>query len=178
MMDQAERRQFVRENRFCIWGYNRKNHGPAMTPGYYTMRDEEICYVSMAARAKTKAALRDPRASICVIDELRPPSYVQVFGKVRVERDLDQVYDIFLRVIENEMIVEGNTYSDEEAAAKKAETMDFLRREDRIALILTPESTFFSPATRGNTLEEKYEFRSSLGEIGEGKVRVGSAMPW
>jgi nitroimidazol reductase NimA-like FMN-containing flavoprotein (pyridoxamine 5'-phosphate oxidase superfamily) len=178
MMNQAERREFVQENRFCIWGYNRRDHGPAMTPGYYTMRGNELCYISMMARAKTKAALRDPRASVCVLDEQRPPSYVQIFGRVRVEQDLDIVYDIFLGVIEAEMIVEGNTFSEEEAAAKKAETIAWLEDEDRIALCLTPESTFYSPPTRGKTLDDKYEYRRSLGDLEEGSIRVGTAMPW
>lgn len=178
MMDQAERRDFVRNNRFCIWGYNRRDHGPAMTPGYYTTRGEEICYISMMARAKTKAALRDPRASCCVLDEQRPPSYVQVFGKVRVERDLDVVYDIFMDCIKAEMIVEGNTFSLDEYEAKRAETMVWLEDEDRIALCLTPESTFYSPPTRGESLDEKYEYRRSLGDLKEGGIRVGTAMPW
>ncbi len=34
-MDRAERREFVRKHRTCIFGYNRQDDGPAMTVVYY-----------------------------------------------------------------------------------------------------------------------------------------------
>lgn len=178
MMNQEERRQFVRDNSFCIWGYNRREHGPAMTPGYYTVEGDDICYFTMRARAKAKIAERDPRASVCVLDGKQPPSYLQVFGQVRIEEDRDFVYNVFMQTVQTEMKGEGNTFSQQEADQKRAETMEWLESEDRIVLRLTPESTFYSPPTRGSTLEEKYEYRRSLGDVKAGTMRIGQSMPW
>lgn len=36
-------------------------HSPAMTVGYYVIDGDDICYLTMAARAKAKAPMRDPR---------------------------------------------------------------------------------------------------------------------
>lgn len=178
MLDRESRRQFVRENTFCIWGYNRREHGPAMTPGYYSLEGDDICYLTMAERAKAKAARRDPRASACILDMKRPPSYLQVFGTVRVVTDLDFVYDVLLRAMRAEMEYEGNTYTDEDAARARDATLALIEEEERVVLRLTPESTFSSPPTRGENIEEKWKFRQSLGEVEEGAIRVGLSMPW
>jgi nitroimidazol reductase NimA-like FMN-containing flavoprotein (pyridoxamine 5'-phosphate oxidase superfamily) len=178
MMNQEERRQFVRDQSFCVWGYNRREHGPAMTPGYYTTEGDDICFYSMRARAKARVAKRDPRASVCILDQGRPPSYLQVFGQVRIEDEREFVYDIFLKIIKTEMEREGNTFSQKEADEKRAESIEQIEIEDRVVLRLTPESTFFSPPTQGATFEEKFEFRSSLGEVKAGSIRIGAAMPW
>lgn len=178
MMNQEERRQFVRDHSYCIWGYNRREHGPAMTPGYYTVEGEDICYFTMRARAKARVARRDRRASVCILDGQQPPSYLQVFGQVRIDEDREFVYNVFMKTVRTEMKGEGNTFSQQEADEKRAETMEWLESEDRIVLRLTPESTFYSPPTRGSTLEEKYEYRRSLGEVKAGTMRIGQAMPW
>src|SRR5258708_32802361 len=83
MMDAEERRQFVYDNVVCIWGYNRKNEGPAMTIGYYVMDGDDLCYFTMAKRARAKVARRDPRASVRVLDMQKPPSALVVEGQVR-----------------------------------------------------------------------------------------------
>jgi hypothetical protein len=80
-VDQAQRRQFVRDHRTCIFGYGRKEHGPAMTVVYYVMDGDDMLISTMAARGKAKAVARDGRVSLCVLDEKWPLSYVQLYGQ-------------------------------------------------------------------------------------------------
>ena len=59
IVNQEERRQFVRDHRTCIFGYARKADGPAMTVVYYVMNgDSELLVSTMAARAKARAVAR------------------------------------------------------------------------------------------------------------------------
>jgi len=59
-----ERRQFVRDHRLAIFGYNRRKHGPAMTAVYYVMNgDNEILVSTMADRAKARAATENIMAA-------------------------------------------------------------------------------------------------------------------
>jgi nitroimidazol reductase NimA-like FMN-containing flavoprotein (pyridoxamine 5'-phosphate oxidase superfamily) len=79
-VDTAERRDFVRGHRTCIFGYNRMRDGPAMTVVYYVMDGDDLLISTMADRAKAHAVRRDPKVSICVLDEQWPLTYVQVYG--------------------------------------------------------------------------------------------------
>jgi hypothetical protein len=74
-VDQAQRRQFVRDHRTCIFGYGRQEHGPAMTVVYYVLDGDDMLISTMAAREKAKAVARDGRISLCVLDEKWPLSY-------------------------------------------------------------------------------------------------------
>jgi nitroimidazol reductase NimA-like FMN-containing flavoprotein (pyridoxamine 5'-phosphate oxidase superfamily) len=69
-MEPDERKHFVRSHRTCIFGYNRKNDGPSMSVTYYMMDGPDAVIVStMAQRGKAKAVQRNPKVSICVLDE-------------------------------------------------------------------------------------------------------------
>jgi hypothetical protein len=177
-MDQDQRRQFVRDNSFCVWGYNRQQHGPAMTIGYYTMDGDDICFLTMAARAKAKAALRDPRASVCVIDMLTPPSYLLVYGTVTVEHDPEYVLPVAAEIARTEFVRDGLIGPDEQLPVERDLLQAWIEAEERVVLRLTPESTFLSPPTRGQTTEEKAEFRQSLGPVEAGSMRIGQSLPW
>src|ERR1700760_4804400 len=86
-MDREERRKFVRDHRTCIFGYNRKNDGPAMTVVYYIMDGDDLLVSTMADRAKAKAVQRDPHVSLCVLDENWPVTYLQVYGRAGFDPD-------------------------------------------------------------------------------------------
>jgi nitroimidazol reductase NimA-like FMN-containing flavoprotein (pyridoxamine 5'-phosphate oxidase superfamily) len=76
-MDREERKQFVRTHRTCIFGYNHRNDGPSMSVTYYMMDDPDTIIIStMAERGKAKAVVRNPKISLCVLDENWPPVYV------------------------------------------------------------------------------------------------------
>jgi PPOX class probable F420-dependent enzyme len=98
-MDREERRQFVRDHRTCIFGYNRKNDGPAMTVVYYVMDGDTLLVSTMAGRAKAKAVQRDPLVSLCVLDENWPFTYLQVYGRAVLDPDPDQASQLMRKVV-------------------------------------------------------------------------------
>jgi nitroimidazol reductase NimA-like FMN-containing flavoprotein (pyridoxamine 5'-phosphate oxidase superfamily) len=142
-MDSDARRAFVRENSFCVWGYNRQKHGPAMTIGYYALDGDDICFLTMAARAKAKAARRDPRASVCVIDMAKPPSYMLLYGSVQVENDPEYVLRVGTEIARIEMVREGNLGPDEQLVLPKEPALAWIKAENRVVLRFTPETTFY-----------------------------------
>src|SRR5260370_38944080 len=99
-MDHDQRRQFVKDHRTCIFGYARKDVGPAMTVLYYVTDGDDILISSMEERAKGKAVERNPHVSICVLDENWPPTYLQVFVQATIDRDPDVLLDGAIRGVE------------------------------------------------------------------------------
>src|ERR1700720_1884266 len=99
LMEPQQRKQFVHLHRTCIFGYNRKNDGPSMSVTYYLMADPDTILIStMAARGKAKAVARNPKVSLCVLDEQWPPSYLQVYCDAAIDTDFDSVVDVMMRI--------------------------------------------------------------------------------
>jgi hypothetical protein len=142
------------------------------------MDGDDICYFTMAKRAKARVARRDPRASVCVLDMKKPPSYLLVYGTVKVETDLDYVFNMAVKTAGIEMVNEGNLASGTDVEIQREAMMKWCQEEERVVLRLTPTSTFYSPPTRGKNAVEKYEFRRSLGAVEEGTMRIGQGLPW
>ena len=67
-MNTRERREFVYSHRIAVFGYKRRDHGPAMTVVYYVMDGDDILVSTMTERAKAKAVGRDPNVSLCILD--------------------------------------------------------------------------------------------------------------
>lgn len=63
-MNARERQEFVRSHRTAVFGYARRDHGPAMTVVYYVMDGDDMLVSTMAARAKAKAVARNPKVSL------------------------------------------------------------------------------------------------------------------
>lgn len=137
-MDRDERRKFVREHRTCVLGYARQQHGPAMTVVYYVTDGDDILVSTMAARSKAKAVDRDPRVSLCVLDEHWPLSYLQVYGTAVVERDEDQAADVLRRIVE---LMAGEPVP----AERWPQIADLAKQEERVVLRVTPYATFATP---------------------------------
>jgi PPOX class probable F420-dependent enzyme len=146
-MDPDKRRQFVREHRTCIFGYGRRNDGPAMTVVYYVMDGDDILISTMAARGKAKAVARDPHVSLCVLDEHWPPTYLQVYGTAVIERDEAQSNDLFRRVIE---LMAGEPLPEE----RRPQTDQLARDEERIVIRVRPYATFATPPRHVNAMED------------------------
>lgn len=138
----AQRRQFVRDHRTAIFAYGRKNDGPAMTALYYVMDGEDILITTMRARAKAKAVQRDPKVSLCVLDENWPPTYITVFCDAvidaTVDDDLDAVASVALRI---GAAMAGRPL-DESA---RGDAAALVVKEDRVVVRLTPYATFMTP---------------------------------
>jgi hypothetical protein len=141
-MTPAQRRQFVRDHRTAIFGYGRKSDGPAMTALYYVMDGDDILISTMRARAKAKAVQRNPKVSLCVLDENWPPTYLTVYCDATIDATVgdypDAVTDIVLRI---GAVMAGRELDEsmrEHAAARAV-------REDRVRLRLKPYATFMTP---------------------------------
>ena len=95
----SERREFVRTHRTCVFGYRRRNDGPAMSVVYYVPTDDDELLVStMAGRSKALAVSRDPKVSLCVLDERWPFTYLQVYADATVDTDPELVVDVMMAV--------------------------------------------------------------------------------
>jgi nitroimidazol reductase NimA-like FMN-containing flavoprotein (pyridoxamine 5'-phosphate oxidase superfamily) len=161
-MTPEERRQFVLDHRTAIFGYGRAEHGPAMSIVYYAATPEEIVVSTMADRQKAKAVARNPKVSLCVLDENWPPTYMQVYCEATVDTDFDSVVDVMMQiaaVMAGEPMPESVRPMVEEGA----------RAEQRVMLRLRPYSTFYTPPRHVH----------SEADIGPGLLHQTSAsVPW
>jgi PPOX class probable F420-dependent enzyme len=137
-MNQEERRQFVYDHRTCIFGYARREHGPAMTVVYYLVAGDELLVSTMAERGKARAVARDGRVSLCVLDEQWPLSYLQVYGNAVLDRDPDLAADVLTRVV-------GLMAGQEVPAERRPQIAQMARDEQRVVLRVRPYATFETP---------------------------------
>ncbi|HME78519.1 MAG TPA: pyridoxamine 5'-phosphate oxidase family protein [Mycobacterium sp.] len=135
----SERREFVRTHRTCVFGYRRRHDGPAMSIVYYVPTEEDELLVStMAGRGKARAAAKDAKVSLCVLDEHWPFAYLQVYADAAVERDRDLVVDVMMAVAGR---MSGQQLGDEARPAVEAMAIE----EDRVVLRCRPYATFAQP---------------------------------
>jgi len=138
-MNQEERRQFVHDHRTCVFGYARKEHGPAMTIVYYVMNGaDELLISTMAARGKAKAVARDGRVSLCILDERWPPTYLQVYGTGVVDRDPRLAADVLASVV-------GLMAGEEVPESRRPQIEQMARDEQRVVIRVRPYATFHTP---------------------------------
>jgi Pyridoxamine 5'-phosphate oxidase len=161
-MTRQERRQFVLDHRTAIFGYNRAQHGPAMSIVYYSAAPQEIVVSTMAERAKAKAVARSPKVSLCVLDEQWPPSYLQVYCDAEIDTDFDFVVDVMMRIAG---VMAGQPMSDE----VRPMVEEGARTENRVAIRLRPYASFYTPP--------RHVHQES--DIGPGLLHETSAsVPW
>ena len=141
-MTPAARRKFVREHRTAIFGYGRKDHGPAMTVLYYIMDGDDLLISTMLARGKAKAVQRNPKVSLCVLDENWPPTYITLFCDATIDAtvssDPDAVADLLLRVLE---LMAGRELD----PSARAHAREMAIKEDRVVVRLKPYASFMTP---------------------------------
>lgn len=137
-MDREQRRQYVRDHRVCVFGYSRREHGPAMTVVYYVMDGDDLLVSTMAARGKSKAVDRDGRVSLCILDEAWPLGYLQVYGNAIVSRDRDLAVDVLTQVI-------GIMAGEEVPEARRPQIEQMVDDEQRVVIRITPYATFETP---------------------------------
>lgn len=137
-VDREQRRQFVRDHRTCVFGYGRRADGPAMTIVYYVMDGDEMLVSTMADRQKAKAVARNPRVSLCVLDETWPVTYLQVYGDASVDTDPAHGADLLRRVVE---LMAGEPVPPE----RREQIVRLAAEEKRIVLRVRPYATFATP---------------------------------
>jgi hypothetical protein len=135
----SERREFVRTHRTCVFGYDRKSDGPAMSIVYYIPADNDDLYVAtMAGRAKAKAVARNGKISLCVLDETWPFAYLQVYCDAVIEDDDETLIDVMMAVAER---MSGEPLAPELRPAVKAVAQE----ENRVLVRCRPYATFVTP---------------------------------
>ena len=137
-MNIQERQAFVRSHRVCVFGYGRKQDGPAMSLVYYVIDADDVLISTMQERGKAKAVDRDPKVSICVLDEQWPPSYLLVYCTAGVVTDFEQVVDLRMRIAG---LMAGQPIPE----SHRPDIAESSRREKRVMLRLTPYATFETP---------------------------------
>jgi PPOX class probable F420-dependent enzyme len=135
-MNGRERRDFVRNHRTAIFGYGRKSHGPSMSCVYYVMDGDDILVSTMLGRAKAKAVQKNPKVSLCVLDEKWPPTYILVYGDATIEEDVD--HKLLIAIVE---LMAGKTMPEKERTDLRA----LGAKEKRVVVRIKPESTFETP---------------------------------
>jgi len=158
-MNGAERRDFVRNHRTCIFGYPRKAHGPSMSCVYYVMDGEDILVSSMLGRSKPKAVARDARVSLCVLDEKWPPTYITVYGTAAVEEEGGD--DLLIAVCE--LMAERPMPEDE-----RVKLRELAIEEQRCVIRVKPDSTFETPPRHVYNPEDVATLTHTL----------GATLPW
>ncbi len=135
-MNGEERRDFVRNHRTAVFGFARAADGPSMSCVYYVMDSEDILVSTMAGRAKARAVRRNPKVSLCVLDENWPPTYLLVYGEARIEEAGGE--DLLIRICE---LMAEQPMPD----AERIKPIDLAREERRVVVRIKPYSTFESP---------------------------------
>ena len=159
-MDQEQRREFVRTHRTAIYGFNRKNDGPAMSVVYYLMDGDDILISTMEGRGKAKAISRNPKASLCVLDEKWPLTYLQVYGDAMIDAtantDLEKVTDLLMRIL-------GLMAGEPMPESVREQTRQMALAERRVQLRLRPYATFESPPRHVYSSEDVADLTHDLG---------------
>jgi PPOX class probable F420-dependent enzyme len=161
-MNRDERREFVAGHRTAIFGYNRRQDGPAMTVVYYVVDGDELLVSTMGARAKAKAVKRNPKVSFCVLDEQWPLTYLQVYCDATVETDFDEVVEVMMQIAG---VMAGTAMPDD----IRPMVAEGARAEGRVVLRLRPYATFYTPPRHVHSAED----------INENLVHgLGVSVPW
>ena len=138
-MDQQERREFVRSHRTCVFGYNRREDGPAMTVVCYVMNaDDELLISTMDARSKAQVVGAGRKVSVCVLDEKWPLSYVQVYGDAVVDRDAELAAIVLNQVL-------GLMAGEPVPPQRWPQVKQMAQRENRVVIRVRPYATFATP---------------------------------
>jgi len=135
----SERRTFVRTHRTCVFGYPRLHDGPSLSVVYYMPTDDDELLVStMAARGKAHAVARNPKVSLCILDERWPFTYLQLYADASVDDDPELSVDVMMAVAWR---MSGEPLGDEARPVVEA----MAGEEHRVVIRCRPYSTFAQP---------------------------------
>ena len=135
----SERRLFVATHRTCVFGYGRRSDGPAMSVVYYIPTENgDVFVATMAERAKAKAVARNPKVSLCVLDETWPFAYLQVYCDAVIDDDGETLVDVMMAVAER---MSGEPLGPELRPVVKA----MGEEEGRVLVRCQPYATFVTP---------------------------------
>lgn len=161
-MNAEERRAFVARHRTAVFATARKHDGPAQSIVYYVSDGEDLLVSTMAERAKARAVQRLGKASLCVLDEQWPPTYLVVYCNARIEREPEAVTDLMMRIAG---VMAGKPMPD----SVRPMVAEGARKEGRVVVRLTPYATFCTPPRHVH----------SEADVNEKLVHtLGNTLPW
>jgi hypothetical protein len=135
----SERRLFVRTHRTCVFGYDRRLDGPAMSVVYYVpAANDDLLVATMAERGKAKAVARNGKVGLCILDETWPFAYLQVYCDAVIDPDGETLLDVMMAVAER---MSGEPLGPELRPVVKAVGEE----EGRVLLRCRPYATFVTP---------------------------------
>jgi PPOX class probable F420-dependent enzyme len=160
-MDQEQRFTFVHSHRTAIFGFNRKNDGPAMSVIYYVMDGNDLLISTMEGRGKTKAVRRNSKVSLCVLDEHWPLTYLLVYGDATIEETVDTNLEKVVTLLMRIMGLMAGTPMPESV---REQTRQMALAERRVQLRVRPYATFESPPRHVSSAEDVADLTHDLGQ--------------
>jgi PPOX class probable F420-dependent enzyme len=134
MATQEEREQFLNDHRLAVIATVRRDGRPQLTVVYYAWQDGRIIVSTTRSRVKARNIRRDPRVTICALEEQPNFSYQTVYGRGEI---LDEGAVDAMMLIGEKMLGRPIDESQRPALEERA------RQEGRIVLRITPEE--YSP---------------------------------
>ena len=132
-----EQEQFLHEHRFGVLTTIKKSGAPQATPIYYLYEDGKILISANRWKQKTLNIQRDPRVTLCVLQEEPRFRYLQVSGRA---------------VVTEEDLVETSTRIYHRHTAELRENFaEWLKEQERVVLVLTPEQASPQPSPPGQS---------------------------
>ena len=157
-MNVEERRKFVETHRTAIFGYNRKDDGPSLSVVYYVMDGDDILVSTMSERGKAKAVVRNPKVSLCVLDEKWPLTYLLVYCNAAIETDIESSTDMLMRI---SGLMAGQPMPD----SVRPNLRNVAVAEKRVVLRLKPYQTFETPPRHVSKPEDTRDLTHWLGSV-------------
>jgi PPOX class probable F420-dependent enzyme len=129
---------FLAEPRNAIVIGVRRDGTPQATPNWFTWDGQHFYVSTTRKRAKYPIFKRDPRVTL-LIDDAEGRRYVALSGTVEVREDLEPLLPIFRRTREKHSV----------PVPAEAEFLAGLEADDRVLLVITPDTPMASWRTNG-----------------------------
>ncbi len=125
MVLEPQQEEFLKKHRFGVLSTIKMSGAPQATPVYYLYEDGKILISANKWKYKTRNIQRDPRVTLCVLDEGPTNRHLQVAGRATVtEENLVETSTRIFRRFRPEI---------------RPDFAQWLKDEQRVILILTPE---------------------------------------
>jgi PPOX class probable F420-dependent enzyme len=160
-MDIEERRKFVEEHRTAVFGYNRRADGPSLSVVYYVVAGDDILISTMMERGKAKAVRRNPKVSLCVLDEKWPLTYLLVYCNAEIDSDIEGATEMLMQI---SGLMAGQPMPESVRSNLRKVAVD----EKRVVMRLQPYQTFETPPRHVNKPEDTKNLTHWL----------GTTLPW
>lgn len=127
-ISEQDRDRFLNDQRLAVLGTVKADGSAQLTPVYFAW-DGKLLYLSITkTRAKYANIRRDPRVTLCVIQDTPPYPSLTIYGRAEIEED--DILDHSLAVVHK---FRGETEMDKDAFLTE------LRRQQRVVVKITPD---------------------------------------